>query len=566
MATESGYSNQKKLGTSQFKTVQQLGSGKHGTATAPKSLYEIAAPAAIVAVTSILGNDGQVKFWNVELTAHGAAVDNVLRLKSGALKNFEFDIVQIIDVDNFYILPISDSAPLAGVTAAVMGWVTPTSDEDGNVVFSPGPTQFVQEGSTVQVTQDDGVYANNKPLPTALYYVKDGVAVPVIRDTVTPSQNSPIPVEIIAVDGTNINITAGDINVQLSSEGVNFDSVRLGDGSGFYLAINADGSVNVVDADSLAELEAINLKLDDQATAAKQDLAQASLTSIDTKVTGLSTAAHQVTAQTSLTSIDGKLTGKATEAKQDALIAKLPSSIGQKVAADSLSVVIASGSSLPITSTTLATEAKQDDIIDQLELVVAEVEAIADKLPSTIGQKLPADSLSVVLATGTSISATVSGGATEAKQDVQITGIADINTELDNINAKFGSLGQKPSAGSAPVVLSADQELILTAIKTAVETTSAPRAGTVTSAQITVGTAAVRATVSGGAPSAARKKLMIKPSKNNTGNIYLGASGVTTANGLEIIGPDRLEFELDSADYYLISDVAGQTVEILEKV
>ena len=76
----------------------------------------------------------------------------------------------------------------------------------------------------------------------------------------------------------------------------------------------------------------------------------------------------------------------------------------------------------------------------------------------------------------------------------------------------------------------------------------------------------MRATVSGSAPSAARKKLMVKPSKNNTGGIYLGASGVTTTNGLEIIGPDRLEFTFDATDYYLISDMAGQTVEIIEVV
>jgi hypothetical protein len=41
---------------------------------------------------------------------------------------------------------------------------------------------------------------------------------------------------------------------------------------------------------------------------------------------------------------------------------------------------------------------------------------------------------------------------------------------------------------------------------------------------------------------------------------------VTTSNGLEIIGPDRLEFELDSSDYYLISDTAAQVVEIIEVV
>ncbi len=89
-------------------------------------------------------------------------------------------------------------------------------------------------------------------------------------------------------------------------------------------------------------------------------------------------------------------------------------------------------------------------------------------------------------------------------------------------------------------------------------------AGTITQTQKTVGTSAVRATVSGSAPSATRKKLVLKPSKNNTGSIFLGSSAVTTANGMEIIGPDRLEIQLDASDYYLISDLAGQTVEILE--
>jgi hypothetical protein len=96
--------------------------------------------------------------------------------------------------------------------------------------------------------------------------------------------------------------------------------------------------------------------------------------------------------------------------------------------------------------------------------------------------------------------------------------------------------------------------------------TPSSNAGTITSVQATVGTSAVRATVAGTAPSASRKKLMVKPSAANTGKIYIGPSSVTTANGMEIIGPDRLEFEFDAGDYYLISDTAAQVVEILEKV
>lgn len=90
--------------------------------------------------------------------------------------------------------------------------------------------------------------------------------------------------------------------------------------------------------------------------------------------------------------------------------------------------------------------------------------------------------------------------------------------------------------------------------------------GTITQVQKTVGLTAVRATVSGSAPSATRKRLKFKPSKNNTGNIYYGSSSVTTATGLEIIGPDGIVLDWDASDYYLISDVAAQVVEIIEVV
>jgi hypothetical protein len=197
-----------------------------------------------------------------------------------------------------------------------------------------------------------------------------------------------------------------------------------------------------------------------------------------------------------------------------------------------------------------------------------------------------------------------SGAATEAKQDTQITEAQSTNTKLDTLIAKDfatsakqdaeavligsvtetapandtassglngrlqriaqritsliallpSSIGQKAKVDSLSVTLASDQEGI----------GRQTQSGTITNAQVTVGLTAVRATVSGGAPSATRKKLMIKPSTSNSGLIFLGSSSVTTANGMQIIGPDRLEFEFDSSDYYLISDTAAQTVEIIE--
>jgi hypothetical protein len=170
------------------------------------------------------------------------------------------------------------------------------------------------------------------------------------------------------------------------------------------------------------------------------------------------------------------------------------------------------------------------------------------------------------------------GGSTLAEQQTQTTAIGSLtetapatdtassglNGRLQRIAQRLTSLidlfptsiGTKASAASLSVVLASDQA--------AIGVTPQTSSGTITQIQKSVGLTAVRATVSGSAPGAARKKLMIKPSKNNTGSVYLGSSLVTISDGLEIIGPDRLEFELDASDYYLISDTAGQIVEIVE--
>lgn len=171
-----------------------------------------------------------------------------------------------------------------------------------------------------------------------------------------------------------------------------------------------------------------------------------------------------------------------------------------------------------------------------------------------------------------------SGASTLAEQQTQTTAIGSLtetapatdtassglNGRLQRIAQRLTSLialfptsiGTKNSAGSLSVVLASDQATINTQPQTS--------SGTITQTQKSVGITAVRATVSGSAPSATRKRLLIKPSKNNTGAIFFGSSAVTTANGLEIIGPDTREFILDASDYYLISDTAAQVVEIIE--
>ena len=178
------------------------------------------------------------------------------------------------------------------------------------------------------------------------------------------------------------------------------------------------------------------------------------------------------------------------------------------------------------------------------------------------------------------VEATVSGVSTLAEQQTQTTAIGSLtetapatDTASSGLNGRLqriaqrltslialfpSSIGTKASAASLSVVLASDQ--------VAIGVTPGTSSGTITQIQKVVGTSAVRATVAGTAPSATRKRLLIKPSKNNTGSIYLGASTVTNGTGLEIIGPDRLEFLLDASDYYLISDTSAQVVELVEVI
>lgn len=111
-----------------------------------------------------------------------------------------------------------------------------------SVQTSSAPIEFISNGVSDQVSYDSLVPANNSPLPSGMFILKDGVFLPVTKDTATPANTVSVPVEINGASGP-INITAGDLNVQLTDLGANFDRTRIGDGTN-QLAINADGSIN----------------------------------------------------------------------------------------------------------------------------------------------------------------------------------------------------------------------------------------------------------------------------------------------------------------------------------
>lgn len=389
MSGLSGFSNQKKLGKSEFVTVQGAGSDKKGINTAQMYLADLTGSALpISAVTQ--SNDRKVVYLDFG-AAHGARVGDVLRMTTGTLLQWEFDVIEVQSANIVGIWNISPTLPLATEEAKLCRWVTAKADGEGALTVSSGPVQFTRNGATQTVIQDTATPANNRPLPAGLYIVKDGQVHPVTKDTVTAANTLGIPVEIVASSGTPINITAGDLNVQLSDAGVNFDATRIGDGSGVYLDINPDGSINVLGPLTDAQLRASPVPV--------------SMASVPLP-TGAATEAKQDTQITELQDI---------EADVEALSAKF-GTLGQKTMAGSAPVVIASDqSAIPVTGTFFqatqpisaaalplptgaATEAKQDSQITELQDIEADVEAMSAKLPATLGQKTAANSMSVVLA------------------------------------------------------------------------------------------------------------------------------------------------------------------------
>lgn len=78
-------------------------------------------------------------------------------------------------------------------------------------------------------------------------------------------------------------------------------------------------------------------------------------------------------------------------------------------------------------------------------------------------------------------------------------------------------------------------------------------------ATVTVGTTAVVVS----AADAARQSVLIQADSSNSGLIFIGASGVTAANGIELSAGQSIEIDETTAAVYGISDTAGQKVRVL---
>lgn len=528
-----GYTEDQSIDYERYATIQELTGDKHGLDVVIHGAFNV----NLAPLTVGVGSNIRV----LKITAHGASKGDQIRF---IVSGIEASVLSVPDVDTI-ILGSELSFDPTGLTVDIIRHVTPSYNADGslNVVTTPGPIQFN----------------------------KDGVTTTVNYDTVTPSSSEALPVNIVTVNGqsisTTVDLSGAQINVQLSDTGTSPDSVRIGNGTN-RLDINANKEALVHDADALAKLTNIDANTDQLES--KLDTIISNTDQVETKLDTISTQQTDGTQKTKITDgagvVNTKQIGTAVSGTDvglitQALIHGLSTAGGGtyvdvKVAPSGAlqvggAVDVTSLPSIPAGSNAIGSVSVSN--FPATQPVSGSVSVSNFPATQPVSGSVTVNTISG-FATETTLS-TLSGNiTTSALAAVQYT----VSTLAKMINTVSVMVGWD---GAAHRELSVDSNGKLN-VNAAV--TQGYVSGTLKSAQITVGTSQVRATTDGLAPSANRNKLMIKPSGVNTDSVFLIASGGSTATGMEIIGPDRLEFAFDPTDYYLISNSAGQVVEIVE--
>lgn len=316
-----------------------------------------------------------------------------------------------------------------------------------SVQTSSAPIEFMNDGVSEQVNYDTVTPGNTKPLPSGLFILKDGVYLPVAKDTGVPANTNPVPVELVGAAGP-INITAGDIGVQLTDLGVNFDRTRIGNGTNQW-DMNASGEGLVHDADALAELRVISAV--DFATEAKQDT---QITALGSLLTELQLKADLTETQPVSVQSSALPTGAATEVTlatvaKEATLNSLLTAFNAEDFATAVNQNTMIGHLANIAAEDFATSAKQDTMIASLASIASEdfatettLAAMSAKLPASLGKKADTASLSVTLANNEVVSTQERALACGTVTDLTIAG-----SGVTTINAPVGARGMKIQAG-----------------------------------------------------------------------------------------------------------------------
>lgn len=448
MASESGFSNQKKYGLSQYKTIHSVGSSKFGEFAAQMYLYDLNSTG--IPLDSVTVDENDPKKMYLGIPSHTSRVGDIVRILNLApLSGWEFEIIQIVDADIVAVYNLGEingvpTIPQVGDEVKVCRWITAKADAEGSLTTSSGPTQFIRNGLTATVTQDDATPANNRPLPSGMYILKDGVMQPVTKDTVTPANTISIPVELNSASGP-INITAGDLNVQLSDMGANYDRTRIGDGTGNQWGFNASSEGLVHDQDVLDKL--IDIEAMDFATETTLDAVKTSVETIDNAI---ATDGGAVPSQ--FMAVGGHTGTTAHAWYVDS------SGVGRVDVRDTVLAPDASTATLQTANNTLvgavnetapATDTDPSGLNGRLQRLAQRITSLISLLPTSLGQNTMANSLAVTLASdqssipvsSTSSDLTANGNITAINDTVTITSLNGQNSlAIQTIGTYTGSL------------------------------------------------------------------------------------------------------------------------------
>lgn len=296
-----GYDDQGSKTTSQFVTASQTPSKQVLLDT--KS-FGMARTGALAKSVTAVPTDFPKRI--VKSTAHGAVKGDWIRFESGSANEYiEAMVIHVPDADTIILGTELASAILITDTFYILKPVSPRYNLDGSINVSTGPIEFIKDGSNQLV----------------------------IEDTVTPANNVPLPVKLTGVTG-DITVTAQNLNVQSTHNGANPDSMQIGDGTETLL-ITAAGEAKV-QADQLPST------IGQKASAASLGVALS--TEQEAQIGALTETAPAT--DTASSGLNGRLQRIAQ--RISSLIELFPSSIGQKASADSLSVVVASDQTVPV--------------------------------------------------------------------------------------------------------------------------------------------------------------------------------------------------------------------------
>lgn len=397
-----------------------------------------------------------------------------------------------------------------------------------------------------------------------IHYTDDSIAIgdPATDNILGITANNEAKVDLTAVGGSPITlgqkVSANSIPVVLSSDQspitvvgtiTGSPNVNIHDSAGNSLTSTA-GSLNV-DVTNTVPISAASLPLP----------------------TGASTSALQTTGNASLTSIDSKLTSPITVTANQGT-SPWVTSVSNFPATQPVSGTVAVTQSTspwvdnitqfgsnPVVTGTGASGVGIPRVTVSNDSNILATQSGPWTVTANAGTNLNTSALALdasVTALQVSQSSTTSGEKGPLVQGAVTTAAPTYTTGQTNPISltTSGALRTDSSGSTQPISGTVTAKL------------AAPTAGTVTQAARTIGTTATRATVTGSAPSATRTVLAITADAASTAKFYIGSSSVTNTGataGIQFDSTQPVIFSNDAADYYIISDTAGQTVYFMEQ-